>query len=213
MTLTAQCLGTRQSQLSWLLGSSVLTGSARLRRPAAPLEPFPEDTMTSTLAPAVLALESRVHVGTLDAAWQPEASAASVLRVDMSGVSFIEVSGMQYLCARMAQRASAGLDTRLVLPAKREVREHLRNWRFPAAAVAAVGAGGFRALVEPASHWYFGERQQDPGGVIGHGRDGSGLLPPHYFRLTRGTPSAGRLTPNLRHRRPGDGSRGTCSPC
>lgn len=153
--------------------------------------------MTRTLAPAVLTLAPSALGGVLDDAWRPEMSSAPTLRIDMRKAAFIDVSGMQYLCARIAERAAAGQDTALALPDKREVREHLRNWRFPQAAAAAAGARGFRSLVEPASLRYFGERLREPGSAIGHQDEESGQLPPHYFPIRSRFAVGGVLDPEL----------------
>lgn len=136
-------------------------------------------------------------------------SVAQSLLIDMTAVRYVDVSGMQYLCARLSERSSAGLTTRLALPALREVRDHLRNWRFPQAAADVAGTGGgFRSLVDPASYRYFGERQSEPEGTV-RGEDPD-LLPPHYFPIRTSFAVGGEPDPALADHETASGRPGTC---
>ncbi|MCW2855553.1 MAG: hypothetical protein JWR52_1168 [Marmoricola sp.] len=132
-------------------------------------------------------------VGSADELWVAGDSNVEHLCLDLSQVTFLDVTGMIYIVARLSERTRLGGRTTVRLPQSRSVREHMRNWDFAKAVMDATGES-FYALVHPEDHAYFGEREDDPQHAIS-GR--SDRIPGHYFPIQSFFALSGQFTYDL----------------
>lgn len=100
----------------------------------------------------VLAVEASVNKTFLECSDEP-----SILTLDFSESTYIEIASLQYTIALVCRRKKAGLETRMKLPGGTDgfrPRSTLRRWNYPAA-IRLAAKIRFEDFVVESDHQYF----------------------------------------------------------